>query len=113
MTTQFAGVAAPTAFLEYEGVTVYRTYQFDDPATYPPSPHIFTTSPLGPYATDPFRFDVRSLTVPAASADEDGVRAGEEAAVAAVLEQAIDRGMLVAPDDISASRPVRVHQPAW
>lgn len=113
MTVRFSGNTSPEAFLKYEGVTVYRTYQFDDPDTYPPSPHIFTTSPIGPYATDPFRFDVRSLTVPAASAEEDGVRAGEETAVATVLEQAIDRGMLVAPDDIAASRPVQVHQPAW
>jgi hypothetical protein len=101
------------AFLEYEGVRVYRTYRFDDPSNYLPSSHIFTTSPAGAYATDPFRFDIRTLTVPAASASEDNVRAGEEAAIAAVLEQAIDRGMIASPANGSGSRPVQVHQQAW
>ncbi|MGF9763033.1 hypothetical protein AAII07_48550 [Microvirga sp. 0TCS3.31] len=113
MIAQSAHLTGPEAFLEYEGVKVYRTYQFDDPFTYPPSSHIFTTSPNGSYASDPFRFDIRSLTVPAASADESGVRAGEEAAIAAVLEQAIDRGMVTPPVSSSASRPVQVHQQAW
>lgn len=109
MIAQSADITMPEAFLEYEGVKVYRTYQFDDPSTYPASSHIFTTSPDGTYASDPFRFDIRSLTVPAASADEDSVRAGEETAIAAVLEQAIDRGMIATPDNSSASRPVQVH----
>ncbi len=113
MTTQSTGITAPEAFLEYEGVTIYRTYQFDDPISYPPSSHIFTTSPEGTYAFDPFRFDIRTLTVPAVSAYEGGVRAGEEAAVTAVLEQAIDRGMLATPEANSGSRPVRVYQQAW
>ncbi len=103
---------SPEAFLEYEGVTVYRTYRFDDRSNYLPSSHIFTTSPDGTYASDPFRFDIRSLTVPAASDDESGVRAGEKAAIAAVLEQAIDRGMVTPPASSSASRPVQVHQQA-
>jgi hypothetical protein len=113
MIAESADITMPEAFLEYEGVKVYRTYQFDDPSTYPPSAHIFTTSPDGAYSTDPFRFDIRNLTVPAASADEDSVRAGEETAIAAVLEQAIDRGMISTPDSSSASRPVQVHQHAW
>lgn len=113
MTTRPTGITIPETFLEYEGVKIYRTYQFDDPATYPPSFHIFTTSPDGTYASDPFRFDVRTLTVPAVSAYEDSVRAGEERAVAAVLEQAIDRGMLATPDASSGSRPVQVHQQTW
>jgi hypothetical protein len=113
MIAQSADISLPEAFLEYEGVKVYRTYQFDDPSTYPPSSHIFTTSPDGTYASDPFRFDIRNLTVPAASADEDSVRAGEETAIAAVLEQAIDRGMIATPDNSSASRPVQVHHYAW
>lgn len=103
----------PEAFLEYEGVKVYRTYRFDDPSNYPPSSHIFTTSPSGAYAIDPFRFDIRNLTVPAASAGEDDVRAGEAAAIAAVLEQAIDRGMVTPPATNFASRSVQVHQQAW
>jgi len=113
MADAFANIAIPEAFLEHEGVRIYRTYQFDDPATYPPSSHIFTTSPDGTYASDPFRFDVRTLTVPAVSACGDSVRAGDESAVAAVLEQAIDRGMLTTPDRGSGPRPVRVHQEAW
>ncbi|WP_445504827.1 hypothetical protein [Microvirga sp. G4-2] len=114
MTTQSADITIPETFLEYEGVKIYRTYQFDDPGSYPPSPHIFTTAPDGTYASDPFRFDIRTLTVPAASANEGGVRAGEETAVAAVLEQAIDRGMLATPDASSGfRRPVQVHQHAW
>ncbi|MPR09470.1 hypothetical protein [Microvirga tunisiensis] len=113
MIAQSADISLPEAFLEYEGVKVYRTYQFDDPSTYPPSSHIFTTSPDGAYSTDPFRFDIRNLTVPAASADEDSVRAGEETAIAAVLEQAIDRGMIATPVNSSASRPVQVHHYAW
>jgi hypothetical protein len=113
MIAQSADITMPEAFLEYEGVKVYRTYQFDDPSTYPPSSYIFTTSPDGTYSTDPFRFDIRNLTVPAASADEDSVRAGEETAIAAVLAQAIDRGMIATPDNSSASRPVQVHQHAW
>jgi len=113
MIAQATDKTPPEAFLEYEGVTVYRTYQFDDPFTYSPSSHIFTTSPDGRYASDPFRFDIRSLTVPAASADEISVRAGEEAAIAAVLEQAIDRGMIASPANGSGSRPVQVHQQAW
>jgi hypothetical protein len=44
---------------------------------------------------------------------ENGVRAGEETAVAAVLEQAIDRGMLAIPDDNAEYRPVQVHQHTW
>ena len=102
-------ITIPEAFLEYAGVTIYRTYQFDDPVSYPPSSHIFTTSPDGTYASDPFRFDIRTLTV---SAYEGSVRAGEEAAVAAVLEQAIDRGMLTTPDANSGSRLVQVHRQA-
>ncbi|MPR13303.1 hypothetical protein [Microvirga tunisiensis] len=113
MIAQSTDLAIPKAFLEYEGVTVYRTYRFDDPSTYPPSSHIFTTSPDGRYASDPFRFDIRTLTVPAASADEDGVRTGEEAAVAAVLEQAIDRGMIAKPGTSSGARPVQVCRQAW
>ncbi|MFC1458453.1 hypothetical protein ACETIH_17460 [Microvirga arabica] len=113
MTASFASITIPEAFLEHEGVRIYRTYQFDDPASYPPSSHIFTTSPDGTYASAPFRFDVRTLTVPAGSAYEDSVRAGEESAVAAVLEQAIDRGMLATPDISSGARPVHVHQQAW
>ncbi|MBM1170066.1 hypothetical protein [Microvirga arabica] len=113
MIAQATDNTPPEAFLEYEGVTVYRTFQFDDPSTYPPSSHIFTTSPDGRYASDPFRFDIRSLTVPAASADESGMRAGEKAAIAAVLAQAIDRGMVTPPVNGSASRPVQVHQQAW
>jgi hypothetical protein len=113
MTTQSTGITIPEAFLEYEGVTIYRTYQFDDAVAYPPSSHIFTTWPDGTYASDPFRFDIRTLTVPAVSAHEGGVRAGEETAVTAVLEQAIDRGMLATPDASSGPRPVQVHQQAW
>jgi hypothetical protein len=113
MPPQSTDITIPEAFLEYESVKIYRTYQFDDPATYPPSSHIFTTSPDGTYASDPFRFDIRTLTVPAASANEGGVRAGEEAAIAAVLEQAIDRGMLATPDAGSGPRPVQVHQQTW
>lgn len=113
MIAQSTDLTLPDAFLEYEGVTVYRTYQFDDPSTYLPSSHIFTTSPDGTYASDPFRFDIRSLTVPAASADESSVQAGEEAAIAAVLEQAIDRGMITSPDNSSGSRAVQVHQQIW
>ncbi|PVE20720.1 hypothetical protein DC522_30675 [Microvirga sp. KLBC 81] len=113
MTTQSTDVTIPEAFLEYEGVKIYRTYQFDDPVNYPPSSHIFTTSPDGTYASDPFRFDIRTLTVPAVSSAEGGVRAGEETAVAAVLEQAIDRGMIATPDASSGARPVQVHQQAW
>jgi len=100
-------------FLEYEGIRIYCTYQFDDPIGYPPSSHIFTTSPEGTYASDPFRFDIRTLIVPALSAYEDSVRAGDKNAIAAVLEQAIDRGMLTTPDAGSGSRPVQVHQQAW
>jgi hypothetical protein len=113
MTTQSTDISAPEAFLDYEGIKIYRTYQFDDPVSYPPSSHIFTTSPDGTYASDPFRFDIRTLTVPAVSANEGGIRAGEEAAVAAVLEQAIDRGMLATPDTSSGSWSVQVHQQAW
>lgn len=113
MTTHSTDINIPETFLEHEGVTIYRTYQFDDPITYPPSSHIFTTSPDGTYASDPFRFDIRTLTVPAVSAYEGGVRAGDEAAVTAVLEQAIDRGMLATPDAGSGPRPVQVHQQAW
>lgn len=113
MSAQSTDSTIPEAFLEYEGVTIYRTYQFDDPATYPPSSHIFTTSPDGTYASDPFRFDIRTLTVPAVSAYEGGVRAGEETAVAVVLEQAIDRGMLATPDAGSGARIVQVYQQAW
>jgi hypothetical protein len=94
-------------------VKVYRTYRFDDASNYLPSSHIFTTSPAGAYATDPLRFDIRSLTVPAASAGEDSVRVGEEAAIMIVLKQAIDRGMIATPDDGSGSRPVQVYQQAW
>jgi len=100
-------------FLEYEGIKVYRTYQFDDPVTYRPSSHIFTTSPDGAYASDPFRFDIRTLTVPAASAFEDHVRVGEQDAVTTVLEQAIDRGMLATPEGGIGRRPVQVHRQAW
>ncbi|WP_404294705.1 hypothetical protein ACD578_30580 (plasmid) [Microvirga sp. RSM25] len=113
MIAQSTDLAIPKAFLEYEGVTVYRTYRFDDPSTYPPSAHIFTTSPDGRYASDPFRFDIRTLTVPAASAGGDGVRMGDEAAVAAVLEQAIDRGMITMPGTSSGARPVQVCRQAW
>ncbi len=113
MIAQSTDNTPPEVFLEYEGVKVYRTYQFDDLSNYPPSSHIFTTSPAGAYATDPFRFDIRNLAVPAASAGEDSVRAGEDAAIAAVLEQAIDRGMLTTPESGSGSRPVQVYQQAW
>jgi len=113
MITQSTDITNPETFLEYEGVRIYRTYQFDDPAGYPPSSHIFTTSPDGTYASDPFRFDIRTLTVPAVSAFENSVRAGDESAVAAVLEQAIDRGMLATPDASSGPRPVQVHRQAW
>jgi hypothetical protein len=113
MITQSTDITNPETFLEYEGVRIYRTYQFDDPVSYPPSSHIFTTSPDGAYASDPFRFDIRTLTVPAVSAYEDSVRAGEKSAVAAVLEQAIDRGMLSTPDAGSGPRPVQVHQQPW
>jgi len=106
-------ITIPEVFLEYEGVRVYRTYQFDDPSHYPPSSHIFTTAPDRAYACDPFRFDIRSLTVPAVSSDESGVRAGEDTAIAAVLEQAIDRGMIAMPNGSSGSRPVHVDQQAW
>jgi hypothetical protein len=51
MIAQSTDLTMPEAFLEYEGVTVYRTYQFDDPSTYPPSSYIFTTSPDGTYST--------------------------------------------------------------
>jgi hypothetical protein len=113
MTTQATDITVPEAFLEYEGVKIYRTYQFNDPVGYPPSSHIFTTAPDGTYASDPFRFDVRSLTVPAASAEESAVYAGDETAVTTVLEQAIDRGMITTPDANSGARPVQVHQQAW
>jgi hypothetical protein len=113
MTTQSTNIAIPEVFLEYEGIKIYRTYQFDDPVSYQPSSHIFTTSPDGAYAFDPFRFDIRTLTVPAVSAFEDNVRAGEETAITAVLEQAIDRGMLATPDAGSGSRPVHVHRQTW
>ena len=113
MIAESADITMPEAFLEYEGVRVYRTYQFDDPSAYPPSAHIFTTSPDGAYSIDPFRFDIRNLNVPAASADEASVRAGEQTAITAVLEQAIDRGMISTPCRSSASRPVQVHQHAW
>jgi hypothetical protein len=113
MITQSTDITNPETFLEYEGVRIYRTYQFDDPVSYPPSSYIFTTSPDGAYASDPFRFDIRTLTVPAVSAYEDSVRAGEKSAVAAVLEQAIDRGMLLTPDACSGPRPVQVHQQPW
>lgn len=113
MTAQTTGIAIPEAFLEYEGVTIYRTYQFDDPFSYPPSSHIFTTSREGTYASDPFRFDIRTLTVPAVSAYEHRVRAGEQSPVAAVLEQAIDCGMLTTTNASSGSRPVQVHHQAW
>jgi len=113
MIAESTDITIPEAFLEYEGIRIYRTYQFDDPVSYPPSSHIFTTSPDGTYASDPFRFDVRTLVVPAVSAYESSVRAGEESAVAAVLEQAIDRGMLTTPDANSGSRLVQVHQQAW
>lgn len=113
MTTQSTDITIPEVFLEHEGVTIYRTYQFDDPISYLPSSHLFTTSPDGTYASDPFRFDIRTLTVPAVSAFEGGVRAGEETAVTAVLEQAIDRGMLATPDASSGPRLVQVHQQAW
>ncbi|MBJ6127484.1 hypothetical protein [Microvirga splendida] len=113
MIAQATDNAPPDPSLEYEGVKVYRIYQFDDPSTYPPSSHIFTTSPDGRYASDHFRFDIRSLTVPAASVDESGVRTGEKAAIAAVLEQAIDRGMVTPPASNSTSRPVQVHHQAW
>jgi hypothetical protein len=63
----------PEAFLEYEGVKVYRTCQFDDHSIYLPSFHVFTTSHEGAYAADPFRFDIRSLTVSAASAGEESI----------------------------------------
>jgi hypothetical protein len=108
MIARSTNIIVPKAFLEYEGVTVYRTYQFDDPSNYPPSPHIFTTSSDGSYASDPFRFDVRTLMVPAASTNEDGVRAGDEAAIAVVLREAIERGMITTPDNNSVSRPVQV-----
>jgi hypothetical protein len=113
MITQSTDITNLETFLEYEGVRIYRTYQFDDTAGYPPSSHIFTTSPEGTYASDPFRFDIRTLTVPALSAYEDSVRAGKKSAIVAVLEQAIDRGMLATPDASSGSRPVQVHQQAW
>ncbi|MFL4992036.1 MAG: hypothetical protein ACJ8DV_12190 [Microvirga sp.] len=112
MTTQSTDITAREVFLEYEGVKIYRTYQFDDPASYQPSTHIFTTSPDGAYAFDPFRFDIRTLTVPAVSTFKDSVRAGEETAITAVLEQAIDRDMLAKPDAGSGSRPVQVHRQA-
>jgi hypothetical protein len=113
MSSRSTDITIPEAFLEYAGVTIYRTYQFDDPVGYPPSSHIFTTSPEGTYASDPFRFDIRTLTVPALSAYEGSVRAGEETAVTAVLEQAIERGMLTTPDANSGSRLVQVHRQAW
>jgi hypothetical protein len=113
MIAQSKDITIPEAFLEYDGVKVYRTYQFGDPLNYPPSSHLFTTCPDGSYDSDPFRFDIRTLTVPAASADADGVRAGEEAAVTAVLQDAIDRGMISTPDHSSGFKPVRVHQHAW
>jgi hypothetical protein len=113
MIAQSTDITISETFLEYDGVKIYRTYQFDDPVSYPPSSHIFTTSLAGTYASDPFRFDIRTLTVPAISTYEDSVRAGDETAVAAVLEQAIDRGMLATPDTRSGSRPVQVHQQAW
>jgi hypothetical protein len=113
MITQSTDSTIPEAFLEYDGVKIYRTYQFDDPVSYPPSSHIFTTSLDGTYASDLFRFDIRTLTVPAVSTYEESVRAGEEIAVAAVLEQAIDRGMLATPDAGSGARPVQVHQQVW
>jgi hypothetical protein len=106
-------IIIPEVFLEYEGITIYHTYQFDDRISYQHSSHVFTTSLDGTYSSDPFRFDIRTLTVPAVSDFEDNVRAGEGTAVIAVLEQAIDRGMLATPDAGSDYRPVQVHQQTW
>jgi hypothetical protein len=113
MTAQPKGVIAPEVFLEHKGVRVYRTYQFDDPVNYSPSPHLFTTAPDGAYHSDPFRFDVRTLVVPAASAEEGAMRSGEEAAIVSVIQQAIERGMITAPGADSGTQPVHVVRPAW
>jgi hypothetical protein len=115
MTAQRQNIVFPEEFLEYEGIRVYRTYRFNDPINYPPSPHLFTTALDGTYDNDPFRFDVRNLIVPAASAGEEGLRSGDEPAITSVLHQAIDRGMISTPNEMteSGSRPVQVFQENW
>lgn len=112
MTTQRTNPAVSDVFLEYEGITIYRTYQFDDPISDHTSFHIFTTSPDGAYAFDPFRFDIRTLTVPAVLVFKDSVRAGEETVVTTVLEQVIDHDLRAKPNASSGSRSVQVHQQA-
>jgi hypothetical protein len=110
---QRLNATGPEAFLEYEGVKVYRTYRFDDPINYPPSAHLFTTAPDGAYAHDPFRLDVRNLVVPAAAAEQDALRSGDAPVVASVLQQAIDRGMVAIPGDDSGYRVIQTFQSSW